>query len=55
MQAGLQHLGKHSKHEAIILVLEHFLADFVSACTFLKSDLPSFTHKKIGQVYLPVS
>ena len=53
--AGLQHLEKHPEHDGIILVLEPFLADFVSACTLLKSDLPSFTHKKIGQVYLPVS
>ena len=30
--AGLQHLEKHPEHDGIMLVLEPFLADFVSAC-----------------------
>jgi hypothetical protein len=34
--AGLQHLGKHPKHDAIILVLEPFLADFVSCLHVLE-------------------
>ncbi len=53
--AGLKHLEKHPKYDAIVLVLEPFLEDFDKACQILKADIPTLTHPKISLDFLPVS
>ncbi len=53
--SGLKHLDKHPTYDAVVLVLEPFLEDFEKACQMLKADIPTLTHAKISQVFLPVS
>ncbi len=51
---GLKHLEVYAPLDKLVIVVEDFCDDFISACADLRKRLPSLRKKKLRGVFLPV-
>ncbi len=54
LKDGLKHLEVYEPLDKLVIVVEDFCDDFITACADLRERLPAMRQKKLKDVFLPV-